>query len=70
MSYEDIEETRNKRAAKEAAKEDAAASKKRGRGRERKSLAPAIEAKAKRTQRSEVEIAKNEIAASDLSKPL
>jgi hypothetical protein len=56
MSYEDIEEERAKRAAKEAA----AASKKRGRKRE--TPAPAG-AKAKKARRSEVEAAEDEIAA-------
>jgi hypothetical protein len=63
ISYEDIEEARGKRAAKEAAKEAAAASGKRG--RKRTSPAPA-EATAKRTRRSEVEVAEDEIAAAGL----
>jgi len=66
MSYEDIEEARAKRAAKEAAKEAAAGSGKRGRGRKRKSPAPVAGTNAKRTWRSEVEVAKDEIAASGL----
>ena len=56
MSYEDIEEERANRAAKEAA----AASKKRG--RKRKSAAPAG-VKAKKARGSEVEVAEDEIAA-------
>lgn len=59
MSYEDIEEARGKRAAREAA----AASGKRG--QKRKSPAPAG-AKGKKAQKSEVEIAEDEIAAAGL----
>ena len=58
MSYEDIEEARAKRAAKEA-QETAGKGK---RGRKRKSPAPAG-AKAKKARRSEVEVAEDEIAA-------
>jgi hypothetical protein len=66
MSYEDIEEARGKRAAKEAAKEAAAASDKRGRGRKRESSTPAAGVKTKRTRKSEVEAAEDEIAAAGL----
>lgn len=57
MSYEDIEEARAKRAAKEAA----AASKKRGRKRKGSALAAGV--RAKKARRSEVEVAEDEIAA-------
>jgi hypothetical protein len=57
MSYEDILE---KRAAKQTTKQAAGATGKRG--RKRKSAAP-VAAKVKKTQRSEVEVAKDEIAA-------
>jgi sRNA-binding protein len=59
MSYEDIKEAREKRAAKEAAK----ASGKRGRSRPRKSALPAAGPKVIRTQRSEAEVAAEEVAA-------
>ena len=62
MSYEDIEAARGKRAAKEAAKEAAAASGKRGRGRKPKSPTPSAGPKVKRTRISEVEAAEDEIA--------
>jgi len=60
MSYEDIKEARRNRAAKDAAKEAAAASGKSG--RKRKSPVPAGQ-KAKKVRRSEVEVAEDEIAA-------
>jgi hypothetical protein len=59
MSYENLKEAREKRAAKEAA----AGSE--GHSRKRKSLA-AAEAKVKRVRRSEVEVAEDEIAAACL----
>jgi hypothetical protein len=62
MSYEDIEVAKSKRAAKEAAKDGAAAKGKRG--RKRKSPTNDI-AKAKKA-RSEVEIAKVDIAATGM----
>jgi hypothetical protein len=62
MSYEDIEEAREKRTAKEAAK----APGKRGRGRPRKNALPTAGPKAKKTQRSEAEIAEEEHAISGL----
>jgi hypothetical protein len=58
-SYEDIEEARGKRAAKEAAK----ASGKCGRGRLRKNPVRTAGLKTKRTRRSEAEIAEDEVAA-------
>jgi hypothetical protein len=64
MNYEDIAETQGKRAAKEAAKEIAAASGKRG--RKRKSPAPepgAPELKARVARMSEAQVAEGEIAA-------
>ena len=64
MSYKDIEEARGKRAAKEAAKEAAAALGKRG--RKRKSPKLATGAKAKKARRSEVEVAEDKIAAAGL----
>jgi hypothetical protein len=60
MSYEDIVEAQGKRAVKEAAKEAAGATGKRG--RKRKSPAP-VAAKAKKARRSEVEVAEDEIEA-------
>ena len=63
MSYEDIVEAQAKRAAKEAAKEGATVKGKRG--RKRKIPAP-VDAPAKRTKRSELEIAKDEIEAEGL----
>ena len=60
MSYEDIEAARRERAAKEAAKEAATASQKRGRKRKSPALAGA---KAKKARRSEAEVAEDEIAA-------
>ena len=60
MSYEDIVEAQGKRAAKEAAKETAAASGKRG--RKRKSPTP-VGTKVKKARRSEAEVAEDEIAA-------
>ena len=60
ISYKDIKEARRNRAAKEAAKETTAASRKRG--RKHKSPTPA-KAKAKKARRSEAEVAEDEIAA-------
>ena len=63
MSYEDIVEAQGKRAAKEAAKEAAAAKGKLGRKRKN----PMPEAtKAKKVRRSEAEVAEEEIAAAGL----
>lgn len=62
ISYEDIEEARRKRAAKDAAK----ASGKRGRGRPRKSSVSAAGSKPSRTRRSEAEVAEDEVVASGL----
>lgn len=63
MSYEDLDEARGKRAAKEAAKAAAGPAK---RGRKRKGSAPEAEAKATKARRSEVEVAEDEIAAAGL----
>jgi hypothetical protein len=65
MSFEDIEEARQKRAAKEAAKEAVIPGK---RGRKRKGPTPAAEGKAKRARKGEVEVAEDEIAAAGLEK--
>jgi hypothetical protein len=67
MSYEDIEEARGKRVAKEAAneaaQETATASGKRG--RKRKSPAP-VRANGKKARRSEVEVVEDEVATAGL----
>jgi hypothetical protein len=64
MSYEDIKKAQAKRAAKEAVKKNAAVKGKRS--RKRKTPAPEL-AKAKKAQRSEVEVAEYEIAAAGMS---
>jgi hypothetical protein len=63
MSYKDIVEVQEKRAAKEAAKDTSAA--KGSRGRKRKNPMPEA-TKAKKVRRSEAEVAEEEIAAAGL----
>jgi hypothetical protein len=63
MSYEDIEKAQAKRAAKETVKDNAAVKGKRS--RKRKNSTPKV-AKAKKAQRSEVEVAEDEIATASM----